>query len=160
MALINIDVTNVEPQRSFEPLPAGTYTAQITDSDLHPTKAGNGHYLKLEFTVLGAQDPNLVGRKLWTNLNLDNPNAQAVEIAYSELSAIAHAVGKVGKIDDSQVLHGIPMDIDVSVREDTTGRYQPQNEIKGYRPCANAAPTPAPAQAAAGSVPPWAKKTG
>jgi len=156
MAKLNIDVTNVEPQKSFEPLPAGTYTAQITGSDMHPTKAGNGHYLKLEFTVLDAPDASLVGRKVWTNLNLDNPNQQAVEIAYSELSAIAHAVGRVGKIDDSQELHGAPLEIDISVREDATGRYQPQNEIKGYRPCADAA-TPAAAAPAAGNTPPWKK---
>lgn len=152
MALINADVTNVEPKASFEPLPAGTYQAQITKSELLPTKAGNGHYLKLEFTVLDGPD-GTVGRKTWTNLNLDNPNKTAVEIAYSELSAIAHAVGKPGKIGDSEELHGTPLEIDVTVREDDSGKYAPQNEIRGYRPVK--AGTPA---ASGGSVPPWAKK--
>jgi len=152
MAVINTDVSNVEPQKSFEPVPAGTYTAQITDSSMNPTRAGNGHYLKLEFTILDGPD-GTVGRKVWTNLNLDNPNKQAVEIAYSELSAICHAIGHSGQVADSEELHGQPLEIDVSIREDETGKHQPQNEVRAYRPSVNSAPA-----ASAGNAPPWAKK--
>ncbi len=154
MATLNLNVSNVEPQKSFEPIPAGTYTAQITKSEMLPTRAGNGHYLKLEFTVLDGPD-GTVGRKVWTNLNLDNPNKQAVEIAYSELSAICHAIGHNGQVADSEELHGQPLEIDVSVRVDETGKYQPSNEIKGYRPAVNSASAPA-AKPAAGGNPPWA----
>ena len=157
MALLNVNVSDVEPQKSFEPLPAGTYQAEITGSDMNATKAGNGHYLKLEFTVLDAEDAKLVGRKCWTNLNLDNPNKQAVEIAYSELSAICHAIGHNGNVEDSQELHGTPMEIDVTVRTDTTGQYQPQNEIKGYRPAPGGAAPSTTAAPAAGKQPPWKK---
>lgn len=159
MAQLNINVGNVEPQKSFEALPAGTYIAEITGSGLHPTKAGTGHYLKLEFTILDAPDASHVGRKVWTNLNLDNPNSQAVEIAQSELSAICHAVGHSGNVNDSEELHGTPLEIDLTVRTDSSGKYQPQNEIKGYR---EAAGTSAPAanqdDISTNAAPPWAKK--
>ncbi len=156
MATLNVNVADVEPKKSFEPIPAGAYTAQITGSEMCETRAGNGHYLKLEFTVLDGPD-GTVGRKVWTNLNLDNPNKQAVEIAYSELSAICHAVGHNGQVGDSEELHGTPLEIDVTIRADETGKYQPSNEIKGYRPASGAAPAPS---APAGNTPPWAKKAG
>lgn len=158
MARVNTDVSGVEPQRSFQPLPAGTYTAQITKSELLSTKAGNGHYLKLEFTILDADDPKLVSRKVFVNLNLDNPKQQAVEIAYAELSAICHAIGHNGKVGDSEELHGQPMEIDITIREDASGKYQPSNEINGYRPVSGGATTAGkPAAKPAGNTPPWAK---
>jgi hypothetical protein len=156
MATLNVNVSDVEPQRSFEPLPAGTYTAEITDSGMNETRAGNGHYLKLEFTILDGPD-GTIGRKVWSNLNLDNPNKTAVEIAYSELSSICHAIGHNGNVQDSEELHGTPMEIDVTVRGDETGKYQPSNEIRGYRPASGSTPAAGPAASAA---PPWAKQAG
>ena len=156
MAKLDINLGNVDAKKSFDPIPAGWYTAEITGSEMHPTKAGNGHYLKLEFTVLDGDDAATIGRHLWTNLNLDNPNQAAVDIAYSELKGICDAIGHGGVVGDSEELHGAPMEIKVSIREDTSGKYQPQNEIKDYRPSGNAAPVAkAPKK---GATPPWAKK--
>ncbi|MBZ0266258.1 DUF669 domain-containing protein [bacterium] len=83
------DATHVEPSTDFEIIPAGRYTAAITDSDLRPNSKGTGEYMWLEFTVM---DGPFAGRKLWAQLNIDNPSAQAVEIAERELSAICRAV--------------------------------------------------------------------
>ena len=73
----------------FEPVPAGKYLAAIVESEMKPTKSGNGHFLELTFEV--GEGP-YKGRKLWARLNLDNPNPQAVQIARGELSAICRAV--------------------------------------------------------------------
>ena len=163
MAQLNADVSNVQPNegRNFTPLPAGWAIAQITDSDMVPNKAQTGHYLKLEFTLmehLEADEP-FAGRKVWANLNLDNPNAQAVEIAYGDLSAIGHAVG-VTKIGDSVELHGKPLEICLRIKP-ASGDFAAGNEITAYRACRTAT-TPGAANGASasapGSAPPWAKR--
>ncbi len=123
------DATGIEPRAEFEHIPAGRYRAAITASNMVETKNGNGAYLSLEFTVLEGEYAN---RLVWARLNLDNPNAQAVEIAQRELSAVCHACGKL-RIKDSSELHDIPIEINVKVKTDPEGRYEPSNEIRGYK---------------------------
>jgi hypothetical protein len=71
MASLNFDASAVEPQQSFDALPVGRYEVIITDSEMKDTKAGTGQYLQLTFSVTGGQHD---GRKLWSRLNLVNPN--------------------------------------------------------------------------------------
>ena len=70
------------------------------------------------------------GRKVWTNLNLQNPNPKAVEIAYQTLASICDAINHNGNVKDSQELHGKPLQIKVTVKDDP--QYGPGNEVKGY----------------------------
>ena len=128
MANLNgFNAHEVEPNASFEPIPAGKYVAAIIESEMKPTKAGNGHYLELTFEI---GDGQYKGRRLWARLNLDNPNQQAVQIARGELSAICRAVG-VLQPKDSCELHNLPLSIKVACRKrDDTGEIT--NEIKGY----------------------------
>ncbi len=159
MATINFNAAAVEPQQSFDALPAGRYV--ITDSEMKETKAGTGEYLMLTMEVIG--DTKHSGRKLWTRLNLVNPNATAVGIAQRELSAICHCVG-VMELEDSDELHNKPLTVDV-VQENNPVSGQMTNRIKGYS-TATGAPAPkakpaAPAAFATGKVAaatPWAKK--
>jgi hypothetical protein len=92
------------------------------------------------------------GRNLWARLNLDNPNATAVQIARAELSTICRAVGVLAP-NDSVELHDLPLVIQVKyVKRAVTGELT--NEIKGY----GKKDTPAPATAAqpsANNTPPW-----
>ena len=128
MANLNgFNAAEVEPITSFEALPAGKYLAAITDSEMRTTKNGSGSYLQLAFTILEGEHKN---RVLWARLNLENPNATAVRMAQSELSAICHAVG-VMQPRDSAELHNLPMLILVRVKKrEDTGELT--NEIKGY----------------------------
>ncbi len=112
------DANQVEPTNDFEPIPAGKYVAVITESEMKPTKAGTGSYLQLTFQILEGEHKN---RLLWTRLNLDNPNATAVQIARSELSAICRAVG-VMTPSDSVELHNLPLVIHVRCK--TPGRHR------------------------------------
>lgn len=163
--LQGFDATQVEPQDSFEPLPAGWYPVIISDSEMKPTKAGNGQYLQLELTVIEGEHE---GRKTWDRLNLDNPNQTAVEIAQRALSAICRAVGVMAPNDSSE-LHDRPFEVKLSVKpaKDT---YEASNEVKGYRALGGeeAAPAAAPAArqpaaragktapaASAAKTPPW-----
>ena len=121
------DATGIEPTTDFEVIPAGRYTAEITNSEMRPNSKQTGEYLWLEFTVL---DGPFSGRKLWAQLNLDNPSQQAVEIAQRELSAICHAVGKL-RVGDSIELHNIPMEISIKIKNDA--EYGPQNVLRGFK---------------------------
>jgi hypothetical protein len=127
MANLNgFNATEIEPTSNFEPLPANKYLAAITESEMKPTKSGNGSYLQLTFTVLEGEYKN---RILWARLNLDNPNATAVKIARSELSAICHAVG-VMQPRDSVELHNLPLMIAVKLKKrDDTGELTCRDHI-------------------------------
>lgn len=155
MASLNFDATSVDPTSPFAPLPAGSYRAHVTASEVKPTKNGAGQYLQLEFTVL---DGAFKGRKFWERLNIQNPNQTAQEIAQRTLSAICHATG-VLKLTNSQQLHGIPVTVKLTVKQDA-GR-DPQNEVKGYEKAEGGAPATAAttsAPPAAAGAPAWAKK--
>lgn len=131
-SLAGFDASTVEPQTSFDPVPAGKYLALISESEMKHTKNGSGQYLQFTFTVL--DDGPYSGRKLWARLNLQNSNRTSEEIAQRELSAICHAVG-VLRPQDSVELHNIPMIINVGM-ERNKDTNELTNRIKGYEPAA------------------------
>lgn len=148
MDLHGFNAADVEPQQSLEPIPAGWYKCVITESEEKPTKAQTGSYLQLTLEVIeGAHQ----GRKLFDRLNLNNPNATAVDIAQRTLSGICRAVG-VMKPRNSSDLHDKPLMAKVVVNP-ASGQYGASNEIKEYAAPDKAAAPSAPAASA--SVPPW-----
>jgi hypothetical protein len=167
MAQFNFDASQVAPQASTGPLPAGTYLAHITESDVQPLKSGNGEGLKLTFEIMDGQ---FKGRKVWENLNIRHSNEDTQRIAQSQLSALCHAVNVI-KLMDTAALHFKPVRISVTVRE-AQGQYKASNNIKGYEsaggfsaPAAALAPvadTPAwptaEQEAAKSKAPAWARK--
>lgn len=147
--LSNFDASQVEPTNDFGPIPAGKYTAIITESEIRPTRSGSGSYLQLTFQICDGEHKN---RLLWARLNLDNPNEIAMQIARAELSAICRAVGVLAPRDSTE-LHNLPLLIHVrcKTRADTG---EVVNEIKGYTK--KEAPAPAAtAQPQVNSAPPW-----
>lgn len=125
--LTGFNAAEVKPQESFEPIPVGEYNAMITDSEMKPTKNGQGEYLQLVFEVVEGE---YQGRKIWARLNLVNQNQTAVDIAQRELSAICRAVG-VMQPQDSTDLHDKPLTIGVKIRQ--SPGYDPSNEISAYK---------------------------
>jgi hypothetical protein len=150
------DAATVEPQQSFDLLPAGTYTVEITDADIADTKRGDGKLLKLEHAVIDPEQH--AGRKLWKRINLRNPNPEAERIGQAELSQLCRALG-VGVLKDSDELVGRVVRCKVTIRKGDE-KYGDQNEIKGYESAgATAAPPPPPAPAAkAPAAKPWQKR--
>lgn len=172
MTQLNFDARTVDPQQTFEPIPAGWYNMMIVESEMKPTSKGDGAYLQVTLKVVDGQH---AGRQVFDRMNLQNPNPVAAEIGYKRLSAYCHATGVI-QVQDSQQLHGIPFKARVSVRTDTTGQYDPSNEVKAVKhinedtgttaaPAAQqwqAAPPAQPAPAATGAAapgptPPWAQ---
>lgn len=111
----------------YAPLPAGRYTAMIVKSETKSTKAGNGSYLSLEIDIVDGQ---YKGRKLFENLNLDNPNEQAVNIAKATLANICRAVGVLHPKDSSE-LHLKPISIMVSVIPESKD-FPASNRVKRW----------------------------
>ena len=154
MAQLNFDASQVAPSEALEAIPAGWYNAQMTASEMKPTVDGTGAYLLAEFTVLSG---DYAGRKLFDRINLQNKNPVTVEIGYKTLSAICHAVGVI-QVQDSQQLHGRPLQLKASLRAAGPGadgkHYEASNEVKGYKGM-DGAGVPM-AGAPAGGAPSWA----
>jgi len=170
MAQFNFDASQVAPQQSSGPLPAGVYLAHIVESDVQPLKSGNGEGLKLTFEIIDGQHK---GRKVYENLNIRHTSEDTQRIAQSQLSALCHAVNVI-KLMDTAALHFKPVRINVTVRE-AVGQYKASNNIKGYEAAGAGisapatAPTPAPVaeapvwptaeqEAAKSKAPAWARK--
>lgn len=140
-------------------IPAGEYVAHIVKSEMKETKDKSGSYLQLQFTVLEGEQ---AGKSLFLRLNLQNQNAQTVEIAYKVLATICEICG-VDVLEDSEDLHNVPMMITV-IEKEGNAQYPKQNDIRGYAAIEGAvrtapapsAPVRAPAQSG-GKTPPWKK---
>lgn len=154
--LSDIDLNDVPEQGTFSALPARKYTVIATESEIKVTKAGTGKYLQFTLEILDGQ---YKGRKLWTRLNLWNPNETAVNIAKRELKAFQKALGLDTAGDSSDFLNK-PLTIDVGVEMDD--RKRETNVVKGYeqvgtKPIGGGFPTAAPAVPKAENTPPWAR---
>ena len=163
MAFLNEEFNvNELPQGNgnFEPLPAGWYTATISQSELKATKAGNGQYIKIRYDIIG---PTHQGRVVFGNLNIKNPNVKAEEIGRQQLGEIMRAIG-LAKVVDTDNLIGKQIGIKLSIKDDP--KYGSGNEVKGFKsvsgstvPAIGAIPAKAAAATAPTRVaPPWTKK--
>ena len=129
--MTGFDANQVEPMGSREILPKGDYLAIVTAAIKKQTRAGNGHYLNIEFQIL--TEGQYKGRKVWTNLNLDNPNHTAVNIARAELSSLCRATG-VMKLESEWELGAMqsrPFTLSLCVNEHGFNG-EPENTIRNY----------------------------
>lgn len=132
----DVDLSAIPAAEGFDPIPAGWYPVEIENAEIKVTKNGQGKYIKLAMVVLGDAS---AGRKLFANLNIQNANPKAVEIAMRELAAIGQAIGLIS-IKDCAELNGAQLMAKVSIRKEE-GR-DPDNEVKGYKAIGDApAPT-------------------
>ncbi len=144
---------------NYDPLPAGWYTATITQAELKDTKAGNGQYIKLRYDITG---PSHQGRVVFGNSNIKNPNPKAEEIGRQQLGEIMRAIG-LAKVTDTDQLIGGQISIKLEVKNDA--QYGASNEVKAFKsvsgsaaPAASPASPAAAAPAATKAAPPWAAK--
>lgn len=164
MAQFEFNTDSVQKrENSYELLPAGWYTAQITETEIVPLKSGNGQALKLTIEVL--QD-GYRGRKVWARLNVRHTNQETERIAQQQLRELCESIG-LTRFRDTSELHNKPMQIKVKIRKDETGQYEDQNDVNGFKPASGgAAPVaaasrpaaPASNAPAAVATPPWQKR--
>ena len=123
--------------KEFETLPAGTYVAEITGSEIRPLKSGRGTGLTLEFSIIAPAA--FARRKIWQTLNVQHDSQMAQDIALGQLAALCRAVGieSLGSEDDL-------FQRTVKIRTAITpakGDYPARAEVKGYE-SEHAAPAP------------------
>lgn len=141
-----------ESDRSYEPLPAGWYSARIHSAEIKPTKVPGGQYIKVRYDIVG---PSHQGRVIFGNLNIRNANPKAEQIGRQQLGELMRAIG-LTEIQDTDQLVGGQCQIKVAIQAAADG-YEPSNEVKGWKHNGGATAPSAPAKAAASTTktPPW-----
>lgn len=114
---------------SFEVMPAGEYVAQVIESDLVPTKSGNGQMLKLTFEIIEGPCQR---RRVWQNLNIANASPEAQQIGQRDLKRLCEAVGHQGVLSNSEQLHFKPLRVRLGIER--RDGFDPRNDVKGYKP--------------------------
>lgn len=157
MVALNFNAAGVKPNTALEPVPTGLYPVVIVRTEEKPTKAGTGSYIEIEMQIQASPhvDPAYHGRKVFDRLNINNPNQQAVDIAYATLSAICHVTG-VLQMTDTQQLHGRPFVAVVQKLPRDDKPDQMTNEVKGYKDMNGNDPGFAGTVTAAAAQPQWA----
>lgn len=128
---------SIVPPSTWELLPDGIYSAAVISAELMPTKKGDGQYLKIEHQIY-EDGASYDGRRIFTNLNIQNQNEKAQEIGLGMLSALSRACGLVGIPENSDELlekfHYIRVKQTPGngINPKTGEPYGPRNEIKGF----------------------------
>lgn len=124
-----------------EPVPAGRYSAMITDSTIKATKAGDGQYIELVWEIIGGPHN---ARRWWQMYQVENKNPKAVQMAQADLSAICKAMGREG-FDMTEDLHNHEIVVDLEI--ETQAGWSDKNRVPflGYHAASAAPVAPAPA---------------
>ena len=128
MAQLNYVPDITDQYQGFEPLPAGEYKVQITDSDIVTPKSGNGSMIKFTYEVIA--DPTFDGRKIFDNIIIEHSSVEAERIGKQKLNTICALTG-VKALKDTAQLHGKAMAVLLSVKDNNGEK---QNVIKKYLP--------------------------
>ena len=145
------DTFNAEdftPSQSVGAHPCGKFPATISNTQIKPTKSGDGGLFEVQF--------NTQAGSIFNRYNLWNKEPKAVEIAQKELAALCYAVG-IFKLDfrnDAVVLRGAKLIIEVDEQKNKDGTPNGYVEVKkvydanGNEP-GRQTPAPQPQQASA-----------
>ena len=142
-----------ENESSFDPIPAGTYPAEIQKAELKDTKSGTGKYIHIQWGITGEQ---YTGRVVFEMVNFQNANKEAEAIGQATLRGIMEATG-LAKLTDTDQLIGRRCQIRVKVRP-ASGDYDAQNEVKGHKTNGSEQPSTPVSGGSSSGAPPWAKK--
>lgn len=114
---------------SFDALPVGEYTARITGAEMKENSKKTGSFLSLKFKIT---EGKFKDRLLFSNLNLDHPNDDAVAMAEKELATICKSLGLAGVEDTNDLLGQDELVLKVIIKK-ATSQYPEGNEIKNYK---------------------------
>ena len=91
MALLDMQFDQNEIQdahkNDFDPIPAGTYTAEITRSEIKDNASGSGNRLSLGLKII---DGTHAGRLIFQDITLRNNNQIAQQIGRKQMARLAH----------------------------------------------------------------------
>lgn len=134
-----------EKMNDYSVVPEGNYIASVVKSEVVLTKKAKeandrslGQIMKLQWKILAGE---YKGKNLYTQINIVNPNPQAVEIGEKEFATIRDACGVVD-VQQTEQLHGIPCELDVGI--ESQPNYPDRNFIKFYKEATGDIPAAAP----------------
>jgi len=132
--LNNTFVPENEEDAGFELIPTGSKCIVVVkESDVKPTSAGTGEYIKITMEVLDdGGDGKFNGKKLWHNFNIVNPSEMAVRIGKGQLKRLCTILG-IDELTDTAQLHGEPFGIVVGIQKGKDG-YEDSNVVKKFLP--------------------------
>ncbi len=114
MAALNLDLSAVKEESAspFTFVPAGVYACTIIGTEVVDNSNKNGKILKIAFEILEGEHK---GACLGENLNIVNPNVEAVRISLERLKRIAVLAGvkNPNKLAKSEDLHGGKMNLQI-----------------------------------------------
>jgi len=120
-----LDLTDVKVT-DFEPIPDGSYTVEVVNSESASTKSG-GVMIKVELAITSE---HCQGRKVFTNFNVQNSNPKAVEIGLQQLKSMILASGSTMlTIKDPSALIGLKFEVYLLTEED--GLYK-NTQVKKF----------------------------
>lgn len=121
-----INVNEIDEEQGLVLLPAGRYSAIITETEMVEAKESGIEYLKLTLTIT---DGEFEGCVLFERLNILHDSEMTKDIAIKRLASYGRAC-RVFVIKDTDDLLGTDFDIEVSVRQPAKGSaYGPENRI-------------------------------
>lgn len=144
---------NSEKVTARTPFANGKHAFTITKSEFKATKAKTGHYLALFCKCFEGPEK---GKVYFMNLNLDNPNQVAVDIAEKELNSLCESMGLVG-VEDSIELYEKPFILELA--QDVSNPQYPGNKIVGFFPYNGGGQTIASGAVGTGAAPSWVPNT-
>jgi hypothetical protein len=137
---LDLEIPEEEETITFEPLPAGWYSAKITSAEDVTTAAGDAA-VKVSFVVEN-------GRTVNSWYNLGHSTERVREIAEDQVKSMGRAVG-LARVADTSDVEGHSLEI----RLVPDGEF---NAVKGYRRLVSSAP-PSGNAAPKGNTP-WLKQ--
>lgn len=143
-----------DPTQGAGGLPIGKHAVIIESSEVKATKDNTGGYIQLNLKITEGPQTGSGGAY---RLNIYSANAQAVEIANKQLSAVCHVTG-VFNVQDSQQLHNIPFMVEVGPQKNKPEYTEVKKvfDAAGNEPGKAAQPAaPAPAAATPGAPAAW-----
>ncbi|MGL4296918.1 MAG: DUF669 domain-containing protein [Aestuariivirga sp.] len=153
MATLNLNTADLPEPSSVEPVPAGEYLVEITESDAVANSKNTGELLKLTMRII---DGDFIGQMIWDNISYRHENPKVEDIGKKQINSICRAIGFDGHLEDSTQLHGQPLVVRVTL-EQNDPQYAPKNVVKAYKPWLSS-PAPAPAQQARAAQQPTARQ--
>lgn len=129
MANLNetFNVTDLPQGTNYEVLPEGWYSSTISGAEIKSTKAGNGQYIAVQYSITG---PTHQGRVVFGNLNIKNPSAKAEEIGRQQLGDLMRAIG-LSSVSDTDQLIGGQLNIKLTINK--SEQYGDRNDVYGYK---------------------------
>ena len=129
MANLNetFNVTDLPQGTNYEVLPEGWYSSTISGAEIKSTKAGNGQYIAVQYSITG---PTHQGRVVFGNLNIKNPSAKAEEIGRQQLGDLMRAIG-LSSVSDTDQLIGGQLNIKLTINK--SEQYGDRNDVSGYK---------------------------